>query len=206
MTNNTAVLNDFDTVWQVVEANAKKYRDAPAIREKAFGIWQTWNWSEYARNANELALGLMEIGMKESYPVAIIGNNRKQLYSAMFSVQMAGGVPVPLYQDAVADEMHHVLQHSESKIVIAEDQEQVDKIIELGEKLPNIEKILFLEEKSMRTYESDDIISIRNVLEKGRNASEEVVNKFEKIKKGQTSDRTGVILYTSGTTGNPGCP
>ena len=173
----------------------------PAIREKAFGIWQTWTWHDYAQNANQLALGLIEIGMKDNYPVAIVGTNRQQLYSAMFSIQMAGGIPVPMYQDAVADEMLHVLQHSEAKIIIAEDQEQVDKIIELGDKLPKIEKIVFLEERSMRPYESGDIISVRNVLEKGKNASSDAIKELERLKAAQTSDTTGVILYTSGTTG-----
>ena len=173
----------------------------PAIREKAFGIWQTWTWHDYAQNANQLALGLIEIGMKDNYPVAIVGTNRQQLYSAMFSIQMAGGIPVPMYQDAVAEEMLHVLQHSEAKIIIAEDQEQVDKIIELGDKLPKIEKIVFLEERSMRPYESGDIISVRNVLEKGKNASSDAIKELERLKAAQTSDTTGVILYTSGTTG-----
>ena len=201
MTDNSAVLEEFSTVWQIIESNARKYKNMPAIREKAFGIWQTWTWHDYAQNANQLALGLIEIGMKDNYPVAIVGTNRQQLYSAMFSIQMAGGIPVPMYQDAVADEMLHVLQHSEAKIIIAEDQEQVDKIIELGDKLPKIEKIVFLEERSMRPYESGDIISVRNVLEKGKNASSDAIKELERLKAAQTSDTTGVILYTSGTTG-----
>ena len=201
MTDNSAVLEEFATVWQIIESNARKYKNMPAIREKAFGIWQTWTWHDYAQNANQLALGLIEIGMKDNYPVAIVGTNRQQLYSAMFSIQMAGGIPVPMYQDAVADEMLHVLQHSEAKIIIAEDQEQVDKIIELGDKLPKIEKIVFLEERSMRPYESGDIISVRNVLEKGKNASSDAIKELERLKAAQTSDTTGVILYTSGTTG-----
>ena len=112
MKDNSAVLEEFSTVWQIIETNARKYRNLPAIREKAFGIWQTWSWFDYAENANQLALGLIEIGMKDNYPVAIVGTNRQQLYSAMFSIQMAGGIPVPMYQDAVADEMLHVLDQA----------------------------------------------------------------------------------------------
>ena len=201
MTDNTAVLKEYSTIWQVLEENAKKYPNFPAVREKAFGIWQTWTWSDYSKNSNNLALGLIELGMKDNSPVAIVGNNRQQLYSAMFSIQMAGGIPVPIYQDAVAEEMLHVLQHSEAKIIIAEDQEQVDKVIELGEKLPNVEKILFLEDKSMRSYESNDIIGIQKALELGENSTEKTLSEFEKRKKAQTSESTGVILYTSGTTG-----
>ena len=201
MKDNSAVLEEFSTVWQIIETNARKYRNLPAIREKAFGIWQTWSWFDYAENANQLALGLIEIDMKDNCPVAIVGTNRQQLYSAMFSIQMAGGIPVPIYQDAVAEEMLHVLQHSEAKIIIAENQEQVDKVIELGEKLPNVEKILFLEDKSMRSYESNDIIGIQKVLELGEHSTEKTLSEFEKRKKAQTSESTGVILYTSGTTG-----
>ena len=115
MADNTAILNSFSTMWQVLEENAKTSPNQPAVREKAFGIWQTWSWRDYSENARQLALGLIDLGMDDSSPVAIVGNNRQQLYSAMFSVQMAGGIPIPIYQDAVADEMLHVLQHSESK-------------------------------------------------------------------------------------------
>lgn len=188
-------------MWQVLEENAKTSPNQPAVREKAFGIWQTWSWRDYSENARQLALGLIDLGMEDSSPVAIVGNNRQQLYSAMFSVQMAGGIPIPIYQDAVADEMLHVLQHSESKIIIAEDQEQVDKVIELGEKLPKVEKIIYLEEKSMRSYESEDIISIKSVLSRGENVPDQCHKELESRKSKQTSETTGVILYTSGTTG-----
>ena len=188
-------------MWQVLEENAKTSPNQPAVREKAFGIWQTWSWRDYSENARQLALGLIDLGMEDSSPVAIVGNNRQQLYSAMFSVQMAGGIPIPIYQDAVADEMLHVLQHSESKIIIAEDQEQVDKVIELGEKLPKVEKIIYLEEKSMRSYESEDIISIKSVLSRGGNVPDQCHKELESRKSKQTSETTGVILYTSGTTG-----
>ena len=188
-------------MWQVLEENAKTSPNQPAVREKAFGIWQTWSWRDYSENARQLALGLIDLGMEDSSPVAIVGNNRQQLYSAMFSVQMAGGIPIPIYQDAVADEMLHVLQHSESKIIIAEDQEQVDKVIELGEKLPKVEKIIYLEEKSMRSYESEDIISIKSVLFRGENVPDQCHKELESRKSKQTSETTGVILYTSGTTG-----
>ena len=201
MTDNMAVLNNFSCMWQVLEENAKTSPNQPAVREKAFGIWQTWSWHEYSENANYLALGLIDLGMKDGSPVAIVGNNRRQLYAAMFSVQMAGGIPIPIYQDAVADEMLHVLQHSEARIIIAEDQEQVDKVIELGEKLPKVEKIIYLEEKSMRGYESEDIISMAKILSRGEDPSDKHVKELEKRKLKQTSDTTGVILYTSGTTG-----
>jgi len=201
LADNTAILNSFSTMWQVLEENAKTSPNQPAVREKAFGIWQTWSWRDYSENARQLALGLIDLGMEDSSPVAIVGNNRQQLYSAMFSVQMAGGIPIPIYQDAVADEMLHVLQHSESKIIIAEDQEQVDKVIELGEKLPKVEKIIYLEEKSMRSYESEDIISIKSVLSRGENVPDQCFKELESRKSKQTSETTGVILYTSGTTG-----
>ena len=201
LADNTAILNSFSTMWQVLEENAKTSPNQPAVREKAFGIWQTWSWRDYSENARQLALGLIDLGMEDSSPVAIVGNNRQQLYSAMFSVQMAGGIPIPIYQDAVADEMLHVLQHSESKIIIAEDQEQVDKVIELGEKLPKVEKIIYLEEKSMRSYESEDIISIKSVLSRGENVPDQCHKELESRKSKQTSETTGVILYTSGTTG-----
>ncbi|MBP7490283.1 MAG: AMP-binding protein, partial [Azospira sp.] len=115
----------------------------PAMREKHLGIWQTWTWAEVAENVRALACGLAELGFKRGDNLAIIGDNRPRLYMTMAAVQSLGGVPVPLYQDAVANEMLFVLQDAGIRFAIVEDQEQVDKLLEVREQLPQLDHIIY---------------------------------------------------------------
>ena len=109
--------------------NAKKFAEKPAFREKEFGVWQTWTWSQVEKDVTELALGFLHLGVAEGDFVAIIGRNRPALYWSMLAAQMVGATPVPLYQDAVAEEMAYVLEHCSARFAVADDQEQVDKVL-----------------------------------------------------------------------------
>ena len=135
--------NGLRSVPALFRRNAKNNPSAPAYREKEFGIWQTWTWTDSASEAEALALGLIDLGIKQGDFVAIIGRNRPSLYISMVGVEMAGGVPVPLYQDAVAEEMAYVLGHCGARYVIAGDQEQVDKVLEIQSELPNFEQMIY---------------------------------------------------------------
>ena len=133
-----------NTVPRLLARNARTYADRPAYREKEFGIWQSWNWAQAGAEINALALGLIDLGLTEGDHVAIIGRNRPYFYWAMVAVQSAGGVPVPIYQDSVAEEMAYVLDHCSARFVVAEDQEQVDKVLEIQDRLPELEQIIYL--------------------------------------------------------------
>ena len=109
------------------------------IAKKEFGIWQSWTWAEAKEEIEALALGLLNLGVNEGDHIAIIGRNRPTLYWSMVSAQMVGAVPVPLYQDAVAEEMEYVLGHCGARFVICADQEQVDKVIEIQDDLHQFE-------------------------------------------------------------------
>jgi long-chain acyl-CoA synthetase len=109
--------------------DAAEYADRPAMRHKDFGIWQTWTWSQLLAEVRDFAVGLRKLGLQRGDTVAIIGDNRPRLYASFAAVQSLGGIPVPVYQDSVADEMAYVLEHAEVKIAIVQDQEQVDKVI-----------------------------------------------------------------------------
>ena len=132
--------------------HARTRGDAPAIREKDLGIWQIWTWAEVAERVRALACGLAALGFQRGDNLAIIGDNRPHLYMMMSAAQCLGGVPVPLYQDAVAAEMLFVLQDAAVRFAAVENQEQVDKLLEIGDQAPRLEHIVYDDPRGMRHY------------------------------------------------------
>ncbi len=175
----------------------------PAIREKDFGIWQAWTWAEAEKEIRALACGLAAYGFESGDRLAIIGDNRPQLYWAMVAAQYDGGVPVPVYQDSVAEEMQFVLEHADARFALAEDQEQVDKLLEIKDRCPKLEHIIYKDLRGMRDYDQPFIHSLDEVLEKGRQYDADHPGFAEgKVNAGKGSD-IAIMLYTSGTTGQP---
>lgn len=195
--------NGLRSVPALFRRNAKNNPSAPAYREKEFGIWQTWTWTDAASEAEALALGLIDLGIKQGDFVAIIGRNRPSLYISMVGVQMAGGVPVPLYQDAVAEEMAYVLGHCGARYVIAGDQEQVDKVLEIQSELPNFEQMIYVDSRGLRKYDHTHLHSYAGVLKNGRAKSGALAAELKSREDALNYDSTCVMLYTSGTTGRP---
>ncbi len=195
--------NGLRSVPALFRRNAKNNPSAPAYREKEFGIWQTWTWTDAASEAEALALGLIDLGIKQGDFVAIIGRNRPSFYISMVGIEMAGGVPVPLYHDAVAEEMAYVLGHCGARYVIAGDQEQVDKVLEIQSDLPNFEQMIYLEPRGLRKYDHTHLHSYAGVLENGRAKSGALAAELKSREDALNYDSTCVMLYTSGTTGRP---
>ncbi len=199
----TKTISDLDTFPKLLVENARKFGSRPAIREKDFGIWQTWTWSEAEKEIRAFACGLAAYGFESGDRLAIIGDNRPQLYWAMVAAQFNGGVPVPVYQDSVADEMQFVLEHADARFAIAEDQEQVDKLLEIMDRCPKLELIIYKDPRGMRDYDQPFIHFIEEVQEKGRQYDAEHPGfAEEKIAAGKGAD-VAIMLYTSGTTGKP---
>lgn len=203
MTTLVAPSDGLDTVPKLLARNAKEIGDKPASREKEFGIWQSWTWSEVHEETTALALGLLAIDLKEGDHVAIIGRNRPALYWSMVAVQMCGAVPVPLYQDAVSEEMAYVLDHCGARFVIAEDQEQVDKVLEVQEQLQGLDQIVYYDKRGMRKYDHTTLNAYADIQAEGRGGHERLEPILAKRLEAQNYDTTCVILYTSGTTGRP---
>jgi long-chain acyl-CoA synthetase len=193
-----------DTLPKLLLAQAARWGDRrPAIREKEFGIWQAHSWRQYADHVRRIAEGLAALGVGRGDKVAIIGDNRPQLYWTMVAAQALGGIPVPVYQDSIAAEMHYVLDHSESRVVVCEDQEQVDKILEMKDKLPGVETIVYDDPKGMRHYTSPLLVSLERLQERGAEWAARQPGHWEaEVARGGAAD-LAIINYTSGTTGFP---
>ena len=175
----------------------------PAFREKYLGIWQTWNWAEVNDEVRALACGLAAIGFSRGMNLAIVGDNRPRLYWAMLAAQCLGGVPVPLYQDAPAADMAYVLNDAEVAYAVVEDQEQVDKLLELQALCPQIKQIAYEDERGMRHYQHEGLVSLARLQELGREYDKANPGFFEAAVEAGRGTDTAVILYTSGTTGKP---
>ncbi|MEJ6390264.1 AMP-binding protein [Gymnodinialimonas ulvae] len=191
------------SVPALLRRNAKQFGSHPAYREKEFGIWQSWTWAEAEAEIEPLALGLLALGLNRGDYVAIIGRNRPALYWSMVATQMAGGVPVPLYQDAVSEEMAYVLEHCGARFVVAGDQEQVDKVIDAQESVPGIDHILYLDPRGLRKYDHSKLHAVRDAQGEGHAARERLIGELQTREAELTYDSTCVMLYTSGTTGKP---
>jgi long-chain acyl-CoA synthetase len=194
-----------DTFPKLLIRNAEILRGRPAMRHKDLGIWQTWTWDAVFEEVRALSVGIAELGLARGDKVAIVGTNRPRLYWAMCAVQALGAVPVPIYADSVADEMAYVLDHAEVTIAVAEDQEQVDKITSISDRLTRLTHILYDEPRGLRDYDHARLQWISDVQQRGRAklATDGAAEAWlASVDRGKGSD-LAVILYTSGTTGRP---
>ena len=183
--------------------HAAERPDAPALREKEYGIWQTWSWSDTARTVRHMACGLASLGLQRGQNLALISDNRPHLYMGFVAAQALGAVPVPLYQDAVATEMTFVMQDAEITVAFAENQEQVDKLLEVRETVPSIRTIIYDDPRGLRNYNQPGLISVEQLLEQGAAWDKAHPQAWDAMVAAVKPADVSVILYTSGTTGKP---
>ena len=180
--------------------NAVRHATRPAYRHKDHGIWQTWTWAELAPIVRAYAVGLAQLGVKRGDTCAIIGTNRPRLYWTFTAVQMLGAIPVPIYADSAAEEMAFVLEHADIRFVVAQDQEQVDKILSVSDQIPGFGWMIYDEARGLRGYDHSRLRAIDRVIADGRADPATGVWLDDQIAQCGPDD-TCVILYTSGTTG-----
>ena len=191
----------FDTFAKLLARNVASHPDRPAFREKELGIWRTHTWRQVGEAVHSFAAGLSALGFRAGDRLIVVGDNKPRLYWAMTAAQVLGGVPVPVYQDSVAAEMAYVVDHAGARFAVAEDQEQVDKLIEIKAQVPALQTIVYDDPRGLRDYA--DLLSYEDVQARGRKLLAERPGLIEaEIAKSSGHD-VAVMLYTSGTTGRP---
>ncbi len=184
--------------------HAAERPDAPALREKEYGIWQTWSWREACRTVRHMACGLAALGLQRGQNLALISDNRPHLYMGFLAAQALGAVPVPLYQDAVAAEMGFVMEDAEIAFAFAENQEQVDKLLEVRETLPGrIQHIIYDDPRGLRNYDQPGLVSVEQLMAQGEAWDQAHPGSWDAMVAAVRPQDVSVILYTSGTTGKP---
>ncbi|MCK6433080.1 MAG: AMP-binding protein [Burkholderiaceae bacterium] len=183
--------------------HARQRPHAPALREKIYGIWQTLTWVELATQVRHLACGLADAGLERGAHVVIIGENRPRLYAAMLAVQALGAIPVPLYQDAVATEFVYPINNAEVAFAIVEDQEQVDKLLEIRGQCPQLTRIWYDDPRGLRKYDEPGLAAVDALIEAGKARHQREPKLFEAAVATGTPQDVAAMFFTSGTTGHP---
>ena len=191
------------TFVRLMLEHAARRPDAPALREKEYGIWQTTSWSQLAQRVRHLACGFAAAGMKRGEHVVVIGDNRPRLYAAMLAAQAIGAIPVPLYQDSVPAEFVFPINNAEVRFAVVEDQEQVDKLLEIRPQCPGLQRIWYDDPRGLRNYAEPGLAPLQSLLEEGHVHDRAHPTLFtHEVGLGQASD-VAAMFFTSGTTGQP---
>lgn len=188
-----------DTLPGLVLRNAQTRPEKPAIREKDLGIWRTYSWADYAEEVTAFGDGLAALGFGADDKLVVIGDNRPRLYWAQLAAQGLGGAAVPIYQDSIAQEMAFVLADADTKVIVAEDQEQVDKILSIKDQIPTLEYLIYDDDRGMAHYDDPILRSFPAVQGEGRSNAGAWVKSVDAL----DPEAIALMSYTSGTTGNP---
>ncbi len=192
------------TIPKLFVKQAKRYgANKVAMREKEFGIWRPITWQDYYDNVKYITLGLVEMGLKKGDKVAMIGDNRPEGLWTEMAALCAGGIAVWLFQDCLIDEVQYIIDHSDTKFLVGEGQEEVDKGLAIRDKCPKLEKIIWDDPKGMRHYDDPMLISLKEVIRIGKERDKKDPDFFEKLVDQGTGDDICLLFYTSGTTALP---
>ncbi len=192
-----------ETLPQFLLEHAQKTPQRTALRERNYGIWQAITWQEYLQHVKNFALGLISLGLKPEETIAIIGDNRPEWVITELAAQSVGAKSIGIYQDSVVKEMIYIFNHADVSFVVVEDQEQVDKILEMWSEIHGVRKVIYYDPKGLRNYTEDFLMSFTDVEDLGRAYDQEHPNWWEqRVAEGKGSD-LAILSTTSGTTGNP---
>jgi long-chain acyl-CoA synthetase len=202
--DQTTSLNNAQSLPALLVRNAERFGDQSiALREKEFGIWQSVTWRQYLEHVRDFSLGLISLGLRPGETLGIIGDNRPEWVYAELAAQAAGVLPFGIFQDSILSEVAYIIEHSEAAMLVAEDQEQVDKILDLKEKLPRLKKVIYTDPKGLWDYEEDLLIEFSQIEKRGRELHQQEPDLFDKNVRDIKDSDLAIVCYTSGTTGNP---
>ncbi|MEY2617911.1 MAG: hypothetical protein RL522_913 [Pseudomonadota bacterium] len=192
-----------ETFPQLLLQHAGQQGQSAALREKEYGIWQTLNWSSLATLVEQLACGLHQAGLTRGDHIVVVGANRPRLYATMLAAQSLGGIPIPLYQDAVAAECVFPINNAQVRFAFAEDQEQVDKLLEVREQCPQLQAIYYDDPRGLRKYDEPGLASVDELAAQGEAYTRQHPEFFRaEVARGRADD-VAAMFFTSGTTGTP---
>lgn len=194
---------ELDTIPKLLARNSKLYSDRVALREKDLGIWQRTTWDEYWDHVCYFALGIKKLGLEKGDKLSILGDNCREWLYADLATQSSSAVTVGIYPTDVASQVRYILENSESSFIVAKDQEQVDKILEVKDGLPRLKKIIVVDMKGLRRYRDTMVISFKDVESLGFEINTKEPHLFEQMVNETRTDDPAIIVYTSGTTGQP---
>ncbi|MDA3128558.1 AMP-binding protein [Aliibacillus thermotolerans] len=204
MKGGKLLMSSKNTLPALLIKQARDNKDGVALRQKKYGIWNEITWGEYFDNVHSLSLGLKsEFDFKKGEKLAIIGDNRPDWLYAQLATQSLGGISVGIYQESFGDQLVYYLNHCDARIVIAEDQEQVDKLLEIENQIPKVEKIIYYNDKGLRRYTNEKLVYIEEIKEAGKKLYQENERFFIEQTEQLLSSDVAIISYTAGVTDNP---
>lgn len=192
-----------DTYPKILRLNAKEHGNAIALREKDFGLWRVFTWNDYQNRVRDFTLGMAELGIKRGDVIGIIGDNRPDWVAAEIAAHAIGGMSLGMYRESLPEEVLYLLTYGETKIVFAEDEEQVDKLLELDDRAPHLKHIVYSDPRGMRKYNDPRLIDADTLAKMGRDRAAREPQFYDQLVDATKGDDVAILCTTSGTTSNP---
>jgi long-chain acyl-CoA synthetase len=192
-----------DTFPKMLRLNAKEHGREIALREKDFGLWRTFTWNDYQNRVRDFALGMVELGLKRGDVVAIVGDNRPDWVAAEVATHAIGGLSLGMYRESLGEEVKYLLTYGEAKIVFAEDEEQVDKLLELGASIPSVRHIVYSDPRGMRKYDDPRLMAASEIAALGQKRAAREPQLYDQLVDATKGEDVAILCTTSGTTSNP---
>ena len=203
MMDYTGRVAQADTFAKLLRLNAREHGGEIALREKDFGLWRMFTWNDYQTRVHDFALGLVELGLGRGDVVGIIGDNRPDWVSAEIATHAIGAMSLGLYRDVLDEEAAYLLSYGEAKLVFAEDEEQVDKLLTLADRVPNLKHIIYSDPRGMRKYDDPRLMAAHKLASMGRDRAAREPDLYDKLVDATKGEDVAILCTTSGTTANP---
>ncbi|ALG53900.1 TPA: long-chain fatty acid--CoA ligase [Vibrio parahaemolyticus] len=201
--NDWADITSLDTFPKVLQHNAKHWPEQVAMREKEFGIWREFTWQDYENRVKWMALSLQDLGIGEQDVVGLLGDNRPEWVWGELAAHAIKGYSLGIYQDSMHEEVAYLINYAKAKVVIAEDEEQCDKLLELGDEIPSVEYIIYCDPRGMRKYDDPRLIDVEQVYKKGQLIDKADPDKYLNMIAATKGSDLSILCTTSGTTSKP---